>query len=147
MPNGEAPMVLVAAKEDLLNNLKDALADTQVALLHAQNQREAIALLERLRTEIDLAIIELELPSSGGWELIGHLRRHPNNPVKIIATTALFPEAVLGKLLDLDVDAAVPETLPPEEWRKTVDAVLRKNPRSLARQFPRCRKETRRCNY
>ena len=128
MPNGEnASIVLVAAKEELLNNLKDALADTQVALLHAQNHREAIALLERLRTEIDLAIIELELPDSGGWELIGSLRRHPNNPVKIIATTSRYPVSVLGKLIGLDVDAAVPEALAPEEWRKTVEAVLGKN--------------------
>jgi DNA-binding response OmpR family regulator len=125
MRNGEkSRIILVAAKEDLHNNLRDALKETDLALLHAQNQREAIVLLERLRTEIDLAIIELELPDSGGWELIGKLRRHSDNPVKIIATTSRYPGPVLTKVIDLGVDAIVQEATSPEEWRKTVETVL-----------------------
>ena len=53
----KSSIVLVAAKEDVLNNLRDALADTNLALLHAQTKHEAIALVGRLKSEIDLAII------------------------------------------------------------------------------------------
>jgi DNA-binding response OmpR family regulator len=67
MHNGEkARIVLVAAKEDLLNSLRDALKETDLALLHAQTKHEAVVLLERLKSEIDLAIIDLELPDLGG---------------------------------------------------------------------------------
>src|ERR1700730_16777818 len=125
MSEGEnAPIVLVAGKEDFLNKLKHALADTHVALLHAETHRDAVRLLERLRTEIDLAIIELE--NSNGWELIGDLTRHPI-ALRIIATTSVYPDSVLKNARSLGVDAVLPETTAPEEWRKTVEAVLRKS--------------------
>ena len=125
MSEGEnAPIVLVAGKEDFLNKLKHALADTHVALLHAETHRDAIRLLERLRTEIDLAIIELE--NSNGWELIGDLTRHPM-ALRIIATTSVYPDSVLKNARSLGVDAVLPGTTAPEEWRKTIEAVLRKS--------------------
>ncbi len=120
-----ATMVLVPGKEDFLNKLRDALANTNIALLHAETHRDAINLLERLRSEISLAIIELE--HSQGWDLIAALRRNSPKPVKLIATTRLYPAPILRKLIDIGVDAAVPVGLPGEEWRKTVEAVLRKN--------------------
>jgi len=124
MPDGEsAPIVLVAAREELLNKLRNALADT-VGLLHAETHRDAITLLERLRSEIGLAIVELEHPD--GWDLIEELTRTPKS-LKVIATTSADPAPVLGEIMDLGIDALVPVTMAPEEWRKTVQAVLRHN--------------------
>jgi len=118
----KAQIVLVAAKEDLLDNLKDALAGTQIALLHAETQQQAIALLESLKSEIALAIIELEL--SGGFDLIGQLTRPPRKPVKIIATTSIYSKPFLEKVKELGVDAVVPEEILPKAWRETVETVL-----------------------
>ena len=127
MHNGEkARIVLVAAKEDLLNNLREALRDTDLALLHAQTKHEAVVLLERLKSEIDLAIIDLELPDLGGLDLIEQLTQHPRITVKIIATTSVYPAPELAKVIDLGVDAVVPETVSTEKWRITVEAVLKK---------------------
>jgi CheY-like chemotaxis protein len=123
----KAAIVLVAAKEDLLNNLRDALADTKLALLHARSKQAAIALLERLKSEIDLAIIELELPDSEGWELIRRLTCPTPKPFKIIAATSTDLEPILEKAKELGVEALVPKTIPQEAWRKTVEAVLLKN--------------------
>jgi DNA-binding NarL/FixJ family response regulator len=121
MVEGEnAPIVLVAAREELLNKLRNALADT-VGLLHAETHHEAITLLERLQTEISIAIVQLE--HSNGWGLIGELTRRPKF-LKIIATTSVYPTHVLEKVKDLGVDAVVPEKIPAEEWRKTVETVL-----------------------
>jgi DNA-binding response OmpR family regulator len=72
-------IVVVAGTEDLLNNLTDALSDSDHALLHAQTKEEAIALLERLKSKITLAIVELELADFGGWDLIRQLTSLPNN--------------------------------------------------------------------
>ena len=120
-------LVLVAAKENLLNKLTEALTDTNLALLHAETQQEAIALVEALRSDIDLAIIQLEHPDLGARDLIEQLNRPSRKPLKIIATTSVYPGAVSGKVKELGVDAVVPEAMAPDEWRKTVEAMLLEN--------------------
>jgi DNA-binding response OmpR family regulator len=127
----KVPTVLVAAKEDLLNNLRHALAETNLALLHAQTKCEAIVLLERLKSEIDLAIIQLELPDLGGWDLIGRLTWSPQKPVRIIATTSTYSEPFFEKVKELGVDDVVRAATPPETWRKTIEAVLQKDKNTL----------------
>jgi DNA-binding NarL/FixJ family response regulator len=121
MVEGEnAPIVLVAAREELVDKLRDALADT-VGLLYAETHQDAITLLERLRSEISIAIVQLE--HSNGWGLIGELTRPPKF-LKIIATTSVYPTHVLENVKNLGVDAVVPEKIPAEEWRQTVETVL-----------------------
>ena len=124
----KAPVVLVA-NEDLLSNLRDVLANTNVALLHASTKQEAIAHLERLRSEIDLAIVELELPDFDGWDLIRQLTFL--KPVKLIATTSTFPETFFGKIKDIGVDVVVAKAIPAEAWRKTVEEALGENENTL----------------
>ena len=119
--------VLVAAKEDLLNNLNDALADTNFVLLHASTKREAIVLLQRRRSEINLAIVELELPDFGGWDLIRRLTFRPRKSVKVIATTSAYPEQYFERIKEIGVDAVVPKAIPQEAWRQTVEAMLLKS--------------------
>src|SRR5260221_5289763 len=120
-------IVLVAAKEDLLSNLRDALAETNLALLHASTKEEAIALLQRLKSQIDLAIIDLDLSDLGGWDLIKQLTWRPQKPVKIIATTSVYPEGFFGNVKELGVDEVVRVAIPAEAWRRTVETVLGKN--------------------
>ena len=132
MPDVEnAAIVLVVTKLDLFSNLRDALADINVALLHAQTEDDAIALLERLKSKIDLAIIELELPDFGGWDLIRQLTRHAQKPANIIAATSTYTEPFFSKIKELGFDAVVPTAMSPEVWRKTVEAVLEKNENTL----------------
>jgi CheY-like chemotaxis protein len=117
-------IVLVAGEEDLLNNIRDALSETNLALLHAQTKAEALALLERLRSEINLAIVELEMADFGGWDLIRRLTYLPNKPLKIIATTSRYPETFFPKIKETGVDAVVEKAIPTEAWRRTVETVL-----------------------
>src|SRR5258708_3849296 len=115
MSDGEkAAIVLVAAKEDLVSNLRNALAETNLALLHASTKQEAIAVLERLKSTIEVAIIDLELPDFEGWDLIRRITFLPEKPVKLIATTSTFSEAFFGKIKEIGVDAVVPRAIPPE---------------------------------
>jgi DNA-binding response OmpR family regulator len=125
--------ILVADRNDgFVDTLKAELAATNLALLHAKNGEEAVYLLELLESEIELAIIELELPLLSGLDLIWRLiRRKQPKPLKIIATTST---AVLnGPLLEdvvteLGVDAVVRKPIPPRKWRKTIEAVLAGQP-------------------
>jgi len=128
MQNGEkARVVLVAADEDLLNYLRVALDDTDLALLYASTKQEAISVIERLKSTIEIAIIELELSNLEGWDLIRRILFLPEKPLKIIATTSTFSEGFYGKIKAIGVDAVVPRDIPPEAWRKTVKALLVKN--------------------
>ena|ERR1022692_783741 len=128
MRNGEnARLVLVAAKEDLLDNLRDALADTNFELLHAPTKEEALALLERLRSEIHIAIVELELQDFDGWDLIRRITFRAEKPVKIIATTSTYPESFFEKIKAIGVDRVVTKTISPEAWHKAVEGVSEEN--------------------
>jgi CheY-like chemotaxis protein len=110
--------------EDVLNILREQLAATNYILLHARSGEEAIALLERLKSKIELAIIDLELPEQSGWDLISRLTLHDRKPVKIIATTSIYPEPVLEKMKEIGVDAVVRKPIPNEEWRTTLEIVM-----------------------
>jgi DNA-binding response OmpR family regulator len=127
--NMRKEFILVADRSDgFVESLKAALAATNYPLLHAKNGEEADYLLELLKSEITLAIIELDLPLLSGLDLIWRLvKRKQPKPLKIIATTTT---AVLnGPLLEnvvkeLGVDAVVRKPIPPQKWRRTVEAVL-----------------------
>jgi CheY-like chemotaxis protein len=120
-----AQTILIADRqEDLLNVLKEELAATNYALLHAINGEEAVAFLEQLKSRIELAIIDLELPDFGGWDLIGQLTLHDRKPLKIIATTSIRSKALLKKIKALGVDAVVQKPAAHEDWRTTLETVL-----------------------
>ena len=130
--------ILVADRSDgFVDTLKAELAATNLALLHAKNGEEAVYLLELLESEIELAIIELELPLLSGLDLIWRLiRRKQPKPLKIIATTSttVLNAPLLEKVVEqLGVDAVVRKPIPPQKWRKTVEAVLAGQRHNIAR--------------
>jgi CheY-like chemotaxis protein len=117
--------ILVADTSDaILGILREELATTNYALLHAKDGLEAIRYLELLKSEIDLAIIHLELPVVNGPNVIGRLaKRKQSTPVKIIATTSASDDPVLEQIVSR-VDAVVQTPIPAQEWRKLLAAVL-----------------------
>jgi DNA-binding response OmpR family regulator len=134
----KVPIILVAAHEDVFNNIRDALVGTNLKLLHASTEQEALAYLERLRSEINITVIELELPDCGGWDLIRRITFLPGKPVKLIATTSTYRESFFGRIIDIGVDAVVPKAISPEEWRRTMEAVLEKSQTAAAYSIVSC---------
>ena len=120
--------ILVADTSDaLLGILKKELATTDYALLHAKDGQEAIDYLDRLKSEIDLAIIELQLPVVSGHDVIWQLvRRKEPKPTRIIATTAVDAPLLKQVVEELGVAAVVRTPIPVQKWRKTIEAVLGK---------------------
>ena len=123
--------ILIADSSDIfVDSLKEALASSNYALLHAKDGREAIDYLELLKADIHLAIVALDLPVLSGLDLIWRfVRQQPPKPLKIIATTSTA--AYNGPLLEnvvkeLGVDAVVRKPIPSEAWPKIVEAVLTK---------------------
>ena len=119
-------LILVAdTSEAFLDTLREELATTDYALLHAKNGQEAIDYLELLKSEISLAIIELELPVVTGLDVIWQLvRRKQSTPTKIIATTDVDIPLLAPVVKELGVDAVVATPLSAQGWRKTIESVL-----------------------
>ncbi len=118
MDNTSNPAIILIAdsSEALFNSLQDALETTDYAFVYARNAEEAIRLHDLLKSEIDLAIIELELPASGGFEVIERFTQRGPKPRKIIATSSIFPQALLEQVRPLGVDAVVRKPITLQAW-------------------------------
>jgi CheY-like chemotaxis protein len=109
----------------LVDTLKQELETTAYALLHAKDGQEAIDYLELLRSEIDLAIIALELPVVSGLDVIWRLvkKNYPKH-TRIIATSHVKVPKLKQAVRKFGVDAVIQVPLPGQEWRRTIESVL-----------------------
>src|SRR5579872_1568107 len=83
-------------------------------VLHAADGIRAVRLMEEMRDQIDLAIIDLAVPGLNGFEIIGSLSRRPNS-VKIIATSGVYKDIQLESTRALGAHAVIrkPERVKP----------------------------------
>jgi len=106
-------------------------------VLHAKDGEEAAYYLELLKSEIKLAIIDINLPVLSGLDLIWRLvKRKKPEPLKIIATTstAVIHGPLLEKVVnEFGVSAMVRKPMAPQMWRKTIQAVLSGQPGASGR--------------
>src|SRR5216683_7962449 len=118
MDNISNPAIILIAdsSETFFSSLRDALETTDCAFVYARNGEEAIRLHDLLKSEIDLAIIELELPASGGFEVIERFTQRGPKPRKIIATSSIFPQSFLEHVKSLGVDAVVRKPITLQAW-------------------------------
>src|SRR5260370_9512279 len=110
-------IILIAdSSETFFSSLHDAVETTDYAFVYARNGEEALRLHDLLKSEIDLAIIELELPVSGGFEVIERFTQRGPKPRKIIATSSIFPQSFLEHVRHLGVDAVVRKPITLQPW-------------------------------
>src|SRR5258708_38843129 len=115
--------IVVADRSDaFVDTLREELASTDYTLLQAKDGQEAIDYLELLTSEIDVAIIRLELPVVSGldviWRLVG---RNQPKPTRIIATSAVDIPLFRNVLKDWGVEAVVQTPLPFQRWHKAIE--------------------------
>jgi CheY-like chemotaxis protein len=120
--------ILVADTSDAVPDiLREELATTDFGLLHAKDGQEALDYLDLLKSEIDLAIIELELPVVSGLDVIWRLlRQEQPKPPKIIAISAVDVPLLKHVVEELGVSAVVQTPIPLHGWRKIIEGVLGK---------------------
>jgi CheY-like chemotaxis protein len=133
--NTNPPIILIAdSSEALFSSLQDELETTDYAFVYARNGEEAIRLHDLLKSEIDLAIIELELPASGGFEVIERFTQQGPKPRKIIATSSIFPQSLLEHVMCLGVDAVVRKPITLQAWLQFIKQLcLSSSPGDLSR--------------
>src|SRR5689334_4312144 len=115
------PTVLVVDDDPtFLDAVQKLLASAGCDVLSAHDGDEAISLLEKRHADIDLAVIDLALPGTNGYEIIGALSRRPNS-IKIIATTGVYKDSQLEVAGALGAHAVIRKpparsSLPEGEW-------------------------------
>jgi CheY-like chemotaxis protein len=111
-----------------IEQLSPALAGAGYAVLRAHNGQEAIALLERLREDIHLVIVDLILPELSGYELVGAITRRPTL-MKILATTGVLKDMYLDLAQHMGAHAVLRKPakgteFPVDLWLRTIKTVL-----------------------
>ena len=117
-------VLLADGSQAILDSLKKAFAKTDYALLHARTGKQAITLLERLKADIDLAIIDLDFEDVNGLEVVGLLTAPGRKPSKIIVSTSRHHEPQLKQVKHLGIHAIMPRPLAPEELVETIRTLL-----------------------
>lgn len=121
MDNTSNPVILIAdSSESFFDSLQATLETTDYACVHARNGEEAIRFHDLLKSEIDVAIIELELPTSGGCEVIKRFNQCGRKPRKIIATSSIFPDSFLQQVRFQGVDAVVRKPIGLQAWLQLI---------------------------
>jgi len=104
------------------------LTDAGYRVVQACDGLRAVRLLEEMREDIDLAIVDLSIPGVNGFELIGCLSRRPNN-IKVLATSGVYHDHQLESTTALGAHAAIrkprsPQSLPRSQWLSIVQKLI-----------------------
>jgi CheY-like chemotaxis protein len=94
----------------------------------AADGKQAVDLLEKKHSEIDLTIVDLALPDINGFELIGAISRRAS-AVRVVATTSVHKDAYLDMAGSLGAHAAIRKPpkgapLPEDEWLGIVHRLI-----------------------
>jgi chemosensory pili system protein ChpA (sensor histidine kinase/response regulator) len=111
-----------------LEALHGILTEAGYLVLQAGDGQEAVDLVELMRRDISLIIVDLALPVVNGFEIIGVLSRRPI-PVKIIATSGIYNDHHLEVAATLGAHAVIRKSpegkpLPKREWLATVRRLI-----------------------
>jgi CheY-like chemotaxis protein len=123
------PTILVIDDDiEFLDSVEHMLTTAGYRVLRATDGREGLRLLEQLRDAVDLAIVDLALPSVNGFEVIGTVARRPNS-LKVIATTAVYKDTQLEVAGALGAHAVLRKPahgapLPVRDWLATVRKLI-----------------------
>jgi len=75
-----------------LSELSSVLNAEGYFTVAAKNEREAKLALESHSVSFDAAIIDLALPETGGFQIIGDLARAQNPPIPLMAVTGAYSD-------------------------------------------------------
>jgi CheY-like chemotaxis protein len=116
--------LVVDPEDEVLRILRTALQSSEYVVLHATTGNEALAVLSRLKFPIDLAIIDLELPSDDGLVINLLTILGGKKTTKIIVKTSGQGKPFLESVNHCDIDAIVLKPISEEQLVKTVQETL-----------------------
>ena len=117
-------VLIVDPEDEVLEILRTALQFTDYVLMQAKTGDEALAVLSRLKSHIDLTIIDLDVPNDDGLvvSLLTILEHRKNT--KIIVKTSRQDKPFLEQVNYFGIDAIVLKPIAEEQLIKTVQETL-----------------------
>jgi len=116
--------LVVDREEEVLRILRTALQSSEYVVLHATTGNEALAVLSRLKFPIDLAIIDLDLPSDDGLVINLLTLLGAEKTTKIIVKTSGQDKPFLESVNYCGIDAIVLKPISEKQLVKTVQETL-----------------------
>ena len=130
-------VLVVDAEDEVLKILRTALQSTDYVLLQAKTGDEALAVLSRLKSHIDLTIIDLELlPNDDGLVISLLTILGCRKITKIIVKTSRQDKPFLEQVNYFGIDAIVLKPVSEEQLVGTVHSMLSGRPNVSVR--PSC---------
>lgn len=123
----EMPTVLLVEDENaILMGLKYCLEQEGFSCFATMNGADAIKTFQS--EQIDLVLLDLNLPDMNGFEVMEHIRK--KSEVPIIFLTANLEEVSIVKGLDMGADDYITKPFKTRELISRMKAVLRRNKKS-----------------
>lgn len=118
--------VLVADDEPAVRGaVRRILAREGFRVIEARDGREALDLLHRLGAEIDVAVLDLEMPGLSGDEVVRELRAGAPRPA-ILISSGHAPDVVAHRFASDAVDAFLPKPWGPHALLQRIRELLRR---------------------
>lgn len=89
----------------------------------ASNGREALTFLESKADQVDIVLMDINMPEMDGIECVGTIREK-NIPVKILILTMLNEEQHIREMLALDVDGYIMKKSGEEELINAINTIM-----------------------
>lgn len=103
---GEKRVLIIDDDHVFLRQVNETLVEAGYSVLEAANGTAALALLKKLRYDVDLIITDLILPGSSGHNIIAEVSGR-DAKIKIIATTGVLNQTQLEITKYLGADAVL----------------------------------------
>jgi CheY-like chemotaxis protein len=112
-------VLLVDDDAEFASRIASLLERAGCEVITAADGQSAIRILDRLRRQVQLAVIDLNLPGSlSGPELIGTIdRARPRlTSARIVATSGIFKPSYIEMMKELGADATIAKPGSDDEW-------------------------------
>jgi two-component system response regulator RegX3 len=129
LSNKVQPRILFVEDEPSISDpFGKALVRAGFEPVTARTGREALALARRL--DLDLVLLDLNLPDTDGWDVARELRRHGDIPILMLTARSTEMDRIVG--LELGADDYVVKPFSGPEVIARIRAVLRRTQRAVS---------------
>lgn len=116
-------VLVVDDHADIRSLVSDYLKASNFSPVCAADGREALSVMER--TQVDLVILDLNMPGCDGFEVCRQIRRDSAVPILVLSARTEDLDKIL--MLELGADDYLTKPFPPRELLARVKALLRRS--------------------
>jgi len=116
-------MILIVDDDPSFLEYANAALGAHTRVCFASDAPHAIGLLDYLGSQVGVALVDLDLPGTSGFDLIHEIRqKYPELP--IVAISGVFSEAALLGATEVGADGTLRKPIT-SDWKLTIDRIRR----------------------